>query len=584
MRAHPTTLPPLAAAFLLLAACTDPANIATGGTGGVAGNTGSSSAGGHGGNPSTTSSTGGGASSTGSGGGLTTSSSASGTGGGPVCTPDATMDCYSGPSGTAGIGACRAGKQTCNTTGTAWGPCTGEITPKAEDCSTPEDDACSGIIAPCGASTKWSKRFGDGANQAAGAVALDDAANVIVAGNFPGKADFGGGSLTSSGPNDIFVAKLAPSGAHVWSKHIAADSVYTRVAADGLGNVVLAASVAGLVDFGGGPLPGQAQLHDVVLAKLDKDGNHLWAKRWISAGADAFPTALKVAPNGDIFLVARYRTSLDVGCGAVSPPSGYTFGVLVAKLGSDGSCGWSKSLGGEQLFANALGINASGEVYVAGSFSGLADLGGGPEGSNANDPSYVFLTRLAADGTYLLSKKYQAGAPALATAMGLVIDPAGNVFLTGSIGPAGGNPPPGMINFGNGQITTPSTSGAYVAKLDPMGNGIWSKAFGPGASVGLDIALDPSGNVVATGLINGSVDFGTGPLSVNPGVYLARFSGASGATTSASAFLGAASPQLAVDGLANAILAGGFTPNVDLGTGTLVSAGASDGFIADLGH
>ncbi|HRI68401.1 MAG TPA: MopE-related protein, partial [Polyangium sp.] len=61
---------------------------------------------------------------------------------GCVCTPFATRSCYSGPGGTAGVGICRSGTQTCNSAGTAWGVCTGEVLPGVESCKNNLDDDC----------------------------------------------------------------------------------------------------------------------------------------------------------------------------------------------------------------------------------------------------------------------------------------------------------------------------------------------------------------------------------------------------------------------------------------------------------
>ena len=54
-----------------------------------------------------------------------------------------TRSCYTGPGGTAGIGVCRAGTQTC-TAGT-WGACTGQVLPSAETCDNIDND-CNGVI------------------------------------------------------------------------------------------------------------------------------------------------------------------------------------------------------------------------------------------------------------------------------------------------------------------------------------------------------------------------------------------------------------------------------------------------------
>jgi len=62
-----------------------------------------------------------------------------------MCTPDSTVqDCYEGPLGTAGVGICASGAQSC--IGVV-GACQGQVLPKAlEDCSNDLDDDCNGTV------------------------------------------------------------------------------------------------------------------------------------------------------------------------------------------------------------------------------------------------------------------------------------------------------------------------------------------------------------------------------------------------------------------------------------------------------
>jgi hypothetical protein len=58
-----------------------------------------------------------------------------------------------------------------------------------------------------------------GANSDRGrAIATDDLGNCYVTGHYSGTASFGGTSLTSSGSDDIFVAKLDTYGNWIWVK------------------------------------------------------------------------------------------------------------------------------------------------------------------------------------------------------------------------------------------------------------------------------------------------------------------------------------------------------------------------------
>ena len=59
------------------------------------------------------------------------------------------QDCYSGPAGTSGVGACLGGQQACQAVAGSgnetWGPCVGELIPKTEVCNGIDDD-CDGTV------------------------------------------------------------------------------------------------------------------------------------------------------------------------------------------------------------------------------------------------------------------------------------------------------------------------------------------------------------------------------------------------------------------------------------------------------
>jgi len=62
------------------------------------------------------------------------------------CVVGQTQACYTGPTGTAGVGICKAGQRTCTASG--WSACAGEQTPAAEACTnpgaSPTDENCNG--------------------------------------------------------------------------------------------------------------------------------------------------------------------------------------------------------------------------------------------------------------------------------------------------------------------------------------------------------------------------------------------------------------------------------------------------------
>jgi cysteine-rich repeat protein len=53
--------------------------------------------------------------------------------------------CYTGPLGTEGVGACKAGVQSCDPQGMLTGGCVGDVVPAEETCASPLDDDCDGL-------------------------------------------------------------------------------------------------------------------------------------------------------------------------------------------------------------------------------------------------------------------------------------------------------------------------------------------------------------------------------------------------------------------------------------------------------
>jgi hypothetical protein len=62
---------------------------------------------------------------------------------GPSCYSGVSEDCYTGPDGTAGRGACRLGQRTCENG--VWGACGGEVVPTQDTCNNIDDD-CDGVV------------------------------------------------------------------------------------------------------------------------------------------------------------------------------------------------------------------------------------------------------------------------------------------------------------------------------------------------------------------------------------------------------------------------------------------------------
>ncbi|MCW3086149.1 MAG: hypothetical protein JWP12_3515 [Bacteroidetes bacterium] len=100
----------------------------------------------------------------------------------------------------------------------------------------------------------------------------------------------------------------------------------------------------------------------------------------------------------------------------------------------------------------------------------------------------------------------------------LVVDGAGNVYSIGMFeGTADFDPGPGSVTYT--AVGSVGQRDIFISKLDASGNFVWAKAI-PSRSANTysfrpGIALDASGNVIVTGLFQGSVDFNPGAGTFN---------------------------------------------------------------------
>ena len=98
---------------------------------------------------------------------------------------------------------------------------------------------------------------------------------------------------------------------------------------------------------------------------------------------------------------------------------------------------------------------------------------------------------------------------------GIVVDPAGNIYLGGQSTSAGTNPQfPGRTAVGGSTLSPSGIDDAYVAKLAPNGSGGYTLVYaafvgGPLSEAGWDVGVDSSGNAYLAGSTNSADDPGT---------------------------------------------------------------------------
>ena len=230
----------------------------------------------------------------------------------------------------------------------------------------------------------WAKAF-TGAVTGVRAFTVTSSGAVVLAGSIhDGSVDFGGGPLTSYSGEDGFVVAFDGAGHHVFSERFAGSGLQTvdALAVDALGNIVIAGTFSETVSFGGATLESPST-YSAYVARLDPSGKHLWSKR-LSGDGDTV-LALAILPSGDVLAAGVFHGPLEAGCGPVTSGPQDVLSRLVW-LDSAGACvsyeGFSPS---SKQVVNQIAVAGPGHIAMIGGFGGPIDLGGGTVVNDGND-------------------------------------------------------------------------------------------------------------------------------------------------------------------------------------------------------
>lgn len=280
------------------------------------------------------------------------------------------------------------------------------------------------------------------------------------------------------------LAGNAVGAAHTWSFDVrpwtrqlgttSADSA-KAVAIDAAGNVYVAGETAGAMD---GLSAGGA---DLFLAKFAPTGALLWVRQLGSAGEETV-SAVATDAAGAIYAAGSTTGGLD---GNVS---GGAADLFVVKYDSSGVKQWTHQRGGSTSeTARALGVDAAGDVYVAGETDGAFDGGTFAGGADA------FLVKLDSAGAWQWTRLRGGGGYDRVYAG--AVDADGNAYVVG------------YLNTTFDGTSSAGFDDIYVVKFNSAGTWIWTRQCGsPGYDNALSAATDSAGNVFIGGMVRGSFD------------------------------------------------------------------------------
>ncbi len=404
----------------------------------------------------------------------------------------------------------------------------------------------------------WAKHLelASGTNYSYGlGIAVDGASNVYITGFFDGTVDFNPSTgatanLTSHGVWDVFVAKYDASGNYVWANNMGVTGGYaagTAIALDGgpgatAPNVYITGTFDGTVDFD----PSNATtdltsngLHDIFFAKFIANGALIMA-RSLGGPLDDGGLGIAVNANEEAYLTGSFEglVNFNPGGSPFNIPALGLRDVFYMKYDVNGHYVWAKNIGSTGGIAENIGhaitMDSNDNIYLTGSFQGTAtfDSTNGVKKVATGQKDIFFSKHDAHNGDLKWANSIGSitnTAIDSSSGTGIVVDPSGNVYITGYFnGSADFDPGAGTTEVDT--LTARAKGDLFFAKYDSAGTHIWAKnVCSDSLAISYGIALDSVQSIYLTGsfknITNFDPGYGTANLSPvgNEDIFFAKY-------------------------------------------------------------
>jgi len=379
---------------------------------------------------------------------------------------------------------------------------------------------------------QWAIKAGGAKKDVGRGITVDASGNSYVTGSFRGTATFGAETLNGTiglmgELETIFVTKIDTDGNWQWASKAGggwANDWGDDIEVDAYGNSYITGCFLWYAVFGSDTLktddcgispppppggwPTGGYHWDVFVAKMDADGNWLWAKNagGSSTSADeGFGIVLDASGNlhitGDYYETAFFGPDSLISNGQSD--------IFVAEMDTAGNWLWVTSAGGTSTdWCYGLSVDAYGNSYVIGQFHETATFGTTTLTENfSSGLSFgdIFVAKMDAYGDWQWAKS--VGDTLIDYGFGISTDANGNSYVTGMFEET--------AIFGATTLVTSDIAGdcdVFAAKIDTDGNWLWAKQAGgedSGGDFGQGISIDANGNSYVTGSFQGAATFGS---------------------------------------------------------------------------
>ncbi|MCE3295597.1 MAG: hypothetical protein K0R65_1311 [Crocinitomicaceae bacterium] len=387
----------------------------------------------------------------------------------------------------------------------------------------------------------------------------------------------------------FFLCVFSAYSQDVWIANSTSDATAESmdVVLDNEGNSYITGYISGDAEFQDIQIDITTGYSEIIVAKIDPDGNYLWTKKF---GGNQSDKGLKIAltSTNEIIITGTFFGSITFGTTELNSANN-SKDIFLAKLTNNGDVIWARSDGGN-LGDNVYGLSVDNQnnIITTGQFEGSATYGSQTFTSTINPdtdlPSFdIFLAKYDTNGNPLWAKSSQAEYDD--RGLSVDCDNQNNIYLSGQFSDT--------INFFGLTIDNNINSAGFVSKFDAAGNRLWFDKLAAGQVIAYDIEVDNQQNIVVTGdflgqlvvWANESLNLLSNPYSKKIFVVKLSPSGnyiwgrANGSESEVS------SRTVTVDDLNNIYIGGYFRCNFDeyrdsTGTSHFQSAGFKDIFVS----
>jgi len=349
---------------------------------------------------------------------------------------------------------------------------------------------------------KWAKKAGGTSWDMGYSIATDSEGNSYITGDFSGTATFGNITLVSTSFRDIYIAKLDADGNYLWAVRAGgthADVGYGIALDETAGYCYVVGNCSGDSDFGKYQYDKTGQYYGFI-ARYNLDGEVLR----VFINDHWHPWAVAVDYRGKPVTCGTFSEQI-----TISNRTYISEGTSDLMIAMFSNTQYLKPIWGvpgnvsEEQWAYGICTDLSGNTYATGSYKDQVTFGNYTKyGIGRN----VFLLKLNSNG--IIQWLQVGGGQGDEDGYDVAADNDGNVYITGAFEQAA------TFSGEDGNkklITSKGFTDGFLVKYNTSGNVIWAKRFGSSQSHdrGWGIAIDDDNKIFLGGYFCDQADFGS---------------------------------------------------------------------------